>query len=130
MPLQSTSKLLALSGLLAATAGCTPWSCDSTSCSDGCCTGDGVCVVQTLDDSNYDCGLGGQQCTSCDYKHACVAGVCQAEACSSKNCTGCCSNNVCVTGITTSQCGTNGAACDNCQSKGLTCNPNSDYTGG
>jgi hypothetical protein len=58
---------------------------------------------------------------------AAIAPACGGtQMCSAANCRGCCQNNMCVTTNTAdATCGINGVACDNCTTKGQTCNATS-----
>ncbi|HEY1691774.1 MAG TPA: hypothetical protein VGG39_06415 [Polyangiaceae bacterium] len=88
--------------------------CDPSTCPSGCCDGTN-CLPGSL---NTFCGTGGQACTNCETaggtcsKNACVAAP---PKCDASNCTGCCDqSDVCQAGFVDTQCGQNGASCEDC----------------
>ena len=113
---------------------CVP-ACDATSCETGCCDDSGFCATGT---GAQSCGSSGMcvDCSTASIGKACVNGTCgcnttsdcpTGRACNlaTKTCTttcsasqacngGCCNNGTCTTGSSTSTCGYNGLACDNC----------------
>lgn len=95
-------------------AGC--YECNLDNCKDGCCSAQGVCIVQPT--SDLECGLGGLLCQNCTEKpgFACLQGTCQSK-CNLSTCLGCCTENgVCVapTSQTDMACGDRGTTCSSC----------------
>ncbi len=91
---------------------CVPVACDSTSCPEGCCSANGECIVDALQDVNA-CGAGGQACNSCSNDAIdCVGGVCIEDQPCLDFCTdGCCTPQVQCLGFTEQDpdtCGTEG----------------------
>jgi hypothetical protein len=97
------------------------FTCDATTCADGCCsTTTGLCVVPDPSSSGGYCGIGGHECIACGSGATCIAGACR---CSSATCQGCCDGQgVCHSGSDLSACGSGGRACAQCRSDGL-CQP-------
>jgi hypothetical protein len=91
-------------------------SCDSTSCSQGCCQGS-ICVTYVRQSGNA-CGTSGQACQTCNLTtQTCESGVC-VSGCGSSSCSGCCAAGGCVdlNSQSASQCGHGGALCRGCAS--------------
>lgn len=104
--------------------------CDSTTCSTGCClktdTGENVCLAGT---SATACGVEGGACQDCARDgRSCdvVRRTCGESACNATNCKGCCVGSQCVGGTDNKACGSGGAACKNCDTTGQTCDAKSD----
>jgi hypothetical protein len=98
---------------LATLCACDGWHCDDTTCADGCCTADGICIVSDgSSESGQSCGTGGNACVECPGGTACVQGQC---VCDASACPGCCdASGVCQAGDNTLSCGSNGAQCTRC----------------
>lgn len=79
---------------------CEQTACNSTTCSDGCCTADGECKkVGAVEQDKDTCGKGGNACEVCDTTDvSCTAGACvPADATCLDFCTdGCCMGKECV----------------------------------
>jgi hypothetical protein len=89
----------------------------------GCCAGN-TCVAMQ---SDMDCGTGGLSCTNCtaigEFCNQSTGNcVSTPPMCSPSTCpTGCCAGDICVTSEMDTQCGTAGAACQDCTTSGETC---------
>ncbi|MGH7280471.1 MAG: hypothetical protein ACRELY_03025 [Polyangiaceae bacterium] len=102
-----------------------PPTCNSVSCSDGCCVGPDTCV-HGVDETDNACGLNGVQCENCGGEGK----ICQSNACTMIPCAvtcttsnGCCSpDGVCHAGFLNNACGEGGAACVDCGAE--TCDVN------
>jgi hypothetical protein len=89
--------------------------CNAQTCPFGCCDGTN-CLPGNLDTF---CGSGGNACIDCGASNeSCSAGqtcVGVAPTCNATNCTGCCDQtNTCQAGFIDTQCGQNGASCEDC----------------
>lgn len=99
--------------------------CDALSCPSGCCfdlNGTGVCVSGS---SSNACGSGGIKCADCLQQGlSCdaTAKKCAPAKCGPQNCKGCCAGDVCLSGTAGNACGLGGLVCNDCSSKGQTCN--------
>jgi hypothetical protein len=91
-------------------------------CTTGCCDALGIC--QTGASTNTMCGANGATCTDCTSNGAtCIGGFCTLpdgaveDPNCAEDCGGCCDlGNVCQPGTSRTQCGSFGAACQNCGS--------------
>ncbi|MBX5481367.1 MAG: hypothetical protein IRZ16_05905 [Myxococcaceae bacterium] len=116
---------LATATITVVACGPTKGDCGPTTCSNGCCSEDGVCHSGLTNDQ---CGFAGGQCTPCTLTQLCQAGVCiefgnqnhndggtntALQNCL-KTCTGCCSDNgECLAGTDVGACGV-GEKCRAC----------------
>jgi hypothetical protein len=92
------------------------YECNLENCKDGCCSKEGVCIVQPTND--LECGMGGLLCQNCTEKpgFACLQGSCQSK-CNTTTCLGCCTQSgACVppASQTDTACGERGAVCSSC----------------
>lgn len=88
-------------------------SCDRSNCLNGCCTSDGLCILNITDAA---CGKGAVQCAPCGSTQTCDTqlGVCKAANCSDK-CIDVAGN--CIGGPTDDNaCGNDGKICKDCSS--------------
>ncbi|MBI5529430.1 MAG: hypothetical protein HY897_24150 [Deltaproteobacteria bacterium] len=87
--------------------------CDSITCPGGCCDAGGLCQPG---DKNDLCGTGGAVCVNCAVSSEKVCHEKACTPCGAATCgTGCCdAAGNCVTVPTNTQCGANGAACQDC----------------
>lgn len=94
-----------------------PGDCTPFNCPTGCCDSEGRCHIDGAINEQY-CGVLGLQCETCQTWEECSLGSCKPKSVSCSCGPGqCCNGGTCVPGNTTTQCGTNGAPCDNCLTK-------------
>jgi hypothetical protein len=87
--------------------------CNDTTCVEGCCTGDGVCVSPP---TVAACGFAGGACTTCPAGDSCNGTCLRPQPdCGPTNCAGCCQgSDQCATGTGDVSCGRGGEACQRC----------------
>ncbi len=102
------------------TAGAPVPACNASTCPDGCCNADEICVAPPTDNA---CGTAGASCINCVFLYGDVCYNNACAPCDATTCpTGCCSaDGACQVGTDNDRCGTGGVQCQNCASNGLLC---------